>query len=257
MTLFRREASTPPSALPSIAGDRTLRGVTPTMLISEIFCSVQGEGLLVGTPSVFVRTSGCNLRCVFCDTPYTSWRSEGDKRELDAILAEVARHAPVRHVVLTGGEPMIAPAMPALAEGLAARGYHVTVETAGTVFTPMPVDLWSVSPKLASSTPGADAGPWRERHERARRRPDVVAAMMAAGPYQLKFVVTGPEDLAEIEAFVAEVGAEADRVLLMPEGVDVAALDRGARWIVPACIERGWRFADRLHVRLFGHTRGT
>lgn len=232
--------------------------MTATLPISEIFCSVQGEGLLVGTPSVFVRTSGCNLRCVFCDTPYTSWRPEGDKRGVDAIVAEVARHDAVRHVVLTGGEPLLAPALPELAARLAAAGYHLTVETAGTVFAPLPIDLWSVSPKLASSTPGADAGPWRERHERARWRPDVVAAMMAAGPaYQLKFVVSRPEDLAEIEAMVAEVGADPARVLLMPEGTDVAALDRGARFLVPACIERGWRFADRLHVRLFGHTRGT
>src|SRR5215469_9962101 len=76
--------------------------------IAEIFYSLQGEGSLVGVPSVFVRTSGCNLRCVWCDTPYTSWHPEGEERTLPSIVAEVEQY-PARHVVVTGGEPMIAP----------------------------------------------------------------------------------------------------------------------------------------------------
>ncbi|PKN55903.1 MAG: radical SAM protein [Deltaproteobacteria bacterium HGW-Deltaproteobacteria-14] len=227
------------------------------MHIAEIFCSVQGEGALTGVPSVFVRTSGCNLRCRWCDTPYTSWEPEGAAWTVDAIVAEVARHAPVRHVVLTGGEPLIAKHLDALAARLHDAGYHLTVETAGTVFTPLPVDLWSVSPKLADSTPGTDAGAWRDRHERARYRPAVIRQMMDAGDYQLKFVATAPSDVDEIAAIVNAVNATPERVMLMPQGTGESEIDERSRWLVPLCIARGWRFCDRLHVRLFGHTRGT
>ena len=229
-----------------------------TLYLAEIFASVQGEGMLVGVPSVFVRTSGCNLRCRWCDTPYSSWEPEGAPWTVDAVVREVARHAPIRHVVLTGGEPLLAPALPLLAQRLAAAGYHLTVETAGTVFVPLPIDLWSVSPKLANSTPGPESGSWRERHEATRHRPEVVRQMLAAGgDYQLKFVVSGLDQLEEIESFVASAGAAPERVLLMPEGIDAAAVDAGARALVPVCLARGWRLCDRLHVRLFGHTRGT
>ena len=231
---------------------------TPRLYLSEIFCSIQGEGSLTGVPSVFVRTSGCNLRCWFCDTPETSWDATGEQVALDDVLAQVDAHAPVRHVVITGGEPMIARHVDALAHALAVRGHHITVETAGTAFRAFPVDLFSISPKLSTSTPLVNAGGWRERHEETRHRPDVVAQMMAAGrDYQLKFVVTRPEDLDEIDAFVAEVAADPRKVLLMPEGTTVEQLDACARWLVPLAIARGYRFADRLHVRLFGHTRGT
>lgn len=227
------------------------------LYISEIFCSVQGEGVLVGQPSVFVRTSGCNLRCRWCDTPYTSWEAEGRTVPLAAVLAEVARHEAVRHVVVTGGEPMIAKGVDALVAALREAGYHITIETAGTVFRDLPVDLWSISPKLADSTPRDDAGGWRARHEASRHRPDVVRAMMASAPYQLKFVVSSPADLDEIEALVGEVGADRGRVLLMPQGTTVEALDACATWLVPLCIARGYRFCDRTHVRLFGNTPGT
>jgi 7-carboxy-7-deazaguanine synthase len=119
--------------------------------IAELFYSIQGEGSLVGVPSVFIRTSGCNLRCAWCDTPYTSWRPEGTDLELDGILDEVAAF-PARHVVVTGGEPMIAPDIVALTGRLRALGRHITIETAGTVFAPVACDLMSISPKLANST---------------------------------------------------------------------------------------------------------
>src|SRR3954467_9889129 len=118
--------------------------------IAELFYSIQGEGGLVGVPSVFIRTSGCNLRCSWCDTPYTSWQPEGTDLELDQILDEVAAH-PARHVVVTGGEPMIAPDIIPLTARLRERGMHITIETAGTVFMPVSCDLMSISPKLANS----------------------------------------------------------------------------------------------------------
>src|SRR5450759_5962099 len=97
------------------------------MLISEIFYSLQGEGMLTGVPSVFVRTSGCNLRCNWCDTPYASWNPEGKTRTVAQIVAAVQSHPMARHVVLTGGEPMIAKDIAKLAEELKKLGYHITV----------------------------------------------------------------------------------------------------------------------------------
>ena len=127
------------------------------MKIAELFYSLQGEGSLVGVPSVFIRTSGCNLRCVWCDTPYTSWQPEGAEQDLDQILSAVRSFQAARHVVVTGGEPMIAPEIVPLTERLRALGLHITVETAGTVFQPVACDLMSISPKLSGSTP---TGPW-------------------------------------------------------------------------------------------------
>src|SRR5262249_44631393 len=121
--------------------------------IAELFYSIQGEGGLAGVPSVFVRTSGCNLRCAWWDTPYRSWRPEGSEGTVDRIFEEVRSH-PARHVVVTGGEPMIAPEIVALTQRLRDAGLHITIETAGTVFRPVACDLMSISPKLANSTPG-------------------------------------------------------------------------------------------------------
>src|SRR3954469_3527402 len=103
------------------------------MLISEIFYSLQGEGELTGVPSVFVRTSGCNLRCAWCDTPYASWNPEGEQRSVTEILAAVEQHPSAQHVVVTGGEPMIAKDIRILAAAIKTTGRHVTIETAATV----------------------------------------------------------------------------------------------------------------------------
>jgi len=242
------------------------RGGADRLPISETFLSIQGEGKLVGVPSFFVRVAGCNLRCGWCDTPYASWEPQGEPRSVgdltEAVLASGARHA-----VLTGGEPMIFEAIEQLCAGLRAAGVHVTIETAATVFRPFVVDLVSMSPKLANSAPLAGdprdpLGVWRERHEQRRRRPDVVQAFIDqarrdGSDVQLKFVVAGAGDVAEIEGMLGEVtGWRADDVLLMPEGV-ATPLPGSTRWIVDACVSRGWRYAHRLHIDLFGHTRGT
>ena len=169
------------------------------MKISEIYASLQGEGLLAGTPSTFVRTSGCNLRCVWCDTPFTSWKPEGREMTVAEVLAAVDGLAP-RHVVVTGGEPLLVSEAADLCRKLRGRGHHVTVETAGTVLPaadgPL-FDLVSISPKLASSTPPADTpGNWAARHDAARRRDDVLRALAASAAHQFKFVVETDADLA-------------------------------------------------------------
>jgi 7-carboxy-7-deazaguanine synthase len=232
------------------------------MLICEIFHSIQGEGELAGVPSVFVRTSGCNLRCAWCDTPYASWEPEGENRSVPEILAEVQRHAAIRHVVLTGGEPMIAKDIHLLAAELKGFGYHVTIETAATLPPEgIACDLASLSPKLLNSAPDADKhAAWRKKHEALRWRPDVVRAWIDGGyPYQLKFVVTGPRDLDEIEGMIASLGRDIPRhkVLLMPEGVTAGAVQARSGWLAALCKMRGYRYAHRLHIELFGNIRGT
>jgi 7-carboxy-7-deazaguanine synthase len=220
--------------------------------IAELFYSLQGEGSLVGVPSVFVRTSGCNLRCSWCDTPYTSWQPEGTELSLDQILDEVRAH-PARHVVVTGGEPMIAPEILPLTERLRDAGLHITIETAGTVFKPVACDLMSISPKLANSTP---EGPFRAQHERLRIQTDVLMELTARYEHQLKFVIARAEDLDEVRTIVASLRADAGRVILMPEGVEPAVLRERSVWLAEICKEEGYRFSPRLHVDLWGSKRG-
>lgn len=227
------------------------------MKISEIFHSIQGEGSLSGVPSVFVRTSGCNLRCTWCDTPYTSWQPEGEQMEIPAIVRAVQQYSACTHVVLTGGEPMIAPQIVELSQQLSARRYHITVESAGTVWQPVACDLMSISPKLANSTPHErDGGRWAAQHDRLRIQPDLLRDLMAAYPYQLKFVVQNLEDLQEVDDLCAQLQPNPTQVLLMPEGRDRAILRERSIWLADICKERGYRLTTRLHVDLWGDTRG-
>jgi 7-carboxy-7-deazaguanine synthase len=226
------------------------------MKIAEIFYSVQGEGSLVGVPSVFVRTSGCNLRCVWCDTPYTSWAAEGEELSVDRILQQVSEFG-AGHVVVTGGEPMIAPQILELTAGLREQGLHITIETAGTVHAPVACDLMSISPKLKNSVPHArDGGRWAGQHERLRYQPSVLRQLMGAYSYQLKFVVASPDDMAEIEAMCLELGAPNGSVILMPEGIDRDTLQQRGLWLTEVCKGKGYRFSPRLHVDLWGAKRG-
>lgn len=216
----------------------------------------------MGVPSVFVRTSGCNLRCRWCDTPYASWNPEGKEMDLPEIMERV-RSYDCPHVVLTGGEPMVASGIEALAATLRAEGIHITIETAGTIAPGgIACDLASLSPKLANSNPDLEmAGAWRERHESTRLQPDVIRQWLERGSSQLKFVVTRVEDLPEIEELLNEVGAipgfTRDRVLLMPEGIDVETLRERGPLVAELCLEHGFRFAPRIQIELFGNTRGT
>lgn len=179
---------------------------------------------------------------------------------VEEILAEIAKF-PAKHAVLTGGEPMIAPEIHELAFQLKERGYHITIETAATV-PPRGIacDLASLSPKLAHSAPDArldDA--WRKKHETLRRQPEIIAAWIAAGDYQLKFVVRDGADMNEIEELVRDTlcVVPPHKILLMPEGTTLETLRARAGWLSELCKARGYRYAHRLHVELYGNKRGT
>jgi 7-carboxy-7-deazaguanine synthase len=220
--------------------------------IAELFYSIQGEGSLVGVPSVFIRTSGCNLRCAWCDTPYASWQPEGADLTLDQIVDEVKAH-PARHVVVTGGEPIIAPDIIPLTERLRALDLHITIETAGTVFQPVACDLMSISPKLANSMP---SGQWAAQHNRLRIQMEVLSGLMGRYEYQLKFVVAAPGDVEEVRALIEALKADRSRVILMAEGTDRERLRERAVWLAEICKQEGFRFSPRLHVDLYGNRRG-
>jgi 7-carboxy-7-deazaguanine synthase len=227
--------------------------------ISELFYSIQGEGKLTGVPSVFIRASGCNLRCSWCDTPYASWDPVGDDVEVAEIIRRVKEYGG-KHVVLTGGEPMIMPDVEELCASLKGEGFHVTIETAATVYKPVAIDLASLSPKLSNSTPyERDGGRFAAAHERQRLNVPVIQRFIDESPdFQLKFVVARDSDLGEIEQLLAQLtGWSPADVLLMPEGTDAQTLSSRGEWISEICKRTGFRFCPRLHVMVYGNKRGT
>ncbi len=237
------------------------------MRIAEIFKSIQGEGRLTGTESVFVRASGCNLRCGYCDTPYASWSPEGDDLSVEEILGRVEqlgraateKHSPVSHAVITGGEPMLFAELVSLCTGLRHGGWHVTIETAGTLYLPVECDLMSISPKLSNATPSPERDArWARRHEANRHAPEVIRQLVAEFDYQVKFVVDRPEDCREVELYLEEF-PEIDRsqTMLMPQGTDAAELAAKAEWLEPYCREHALAFCPRRQIEWFGERRGT
>ena len=231
------------------------------MLISELFYSFQGEGVVTGVPGVVVRSSGCNLRCSWCARPDASWNPEGENQTLEQIVARVQAFASAKHVVLTGGEPMIAKDIRELASRLKELGYHITIETAATIAPEgISCDLASLSPKLLNSAPdGAQHGAWRKKHEATRWQPNVVRAWVDRGGYQFKFVVSAPGDVDELEGMVRslERTIPAHKSLLMPEATTLEKMRDRASWLSDLCKERGYRYAHRLHIELYGNKRGT
>jgi 7-carboxy-7-deazaguanine synthase len=225
--------------------------------IAEIYKSLQGEGRLTGAESVFVRASGCNLRCWYCDTPYTSWEPEGEDLSLDEIVRLVDKHD-CAHVVITGGEPMLYAELIPLTQSLRATGRHITIETAGTLFLPVTCDLMSISPKLANSAPPAERDErWHRRHERSRHAPDVIRVLVANYDHQVKFVVDLPADCDDAQRYLQEF-PEILRanVMLMPQGTDRSELARREAWLRPYCKEHGLTYCPRKHIEWWGNKRG-
>lgn len=226
--------------------------------VSEIFYSIQGEGVHSGVPSVFLRTYYCNLTCTWCDTKYT-WLNQDeaspgvnyDPMTKQETLSRITSYH-CKHLVLTGGEPLMhQQALVPILLQLKNLGFFIEVETNGT-FAPSIqllecVDCLNVSPKISNSLVP----------EKVRFRPDSLRAFVASNKAWFKFVVQNQGDLAEIEEVIAVVSIPRERVLLMPEGIDASELSSRAKWIVEVCERRGYRFCPRLHILLFGNKRGT
>lgn len=228
------------------------------MRVAEIYKSIQGEGFLTGTESVFVRAAGCNLRCRFCDTPYASWYPEGEDLSVADILERIADLA-CDHVVFTGGEPMLYAELIPLCRAIRADSRHITIETAGTLYLPVDCDLMSISPKLSNSTPtdGSDSK-WRSRHDHTRHAPDVIRRLVGEYTYQFKFVIGDQEDCEETLRYLDEFpDIDRGRVMLMPLGTESGKLSSIGEWLEPYCVEHGLRFCPRRQIEWFGSVRGT
>lgn len=223
-----------------------------------MFLSRQGEGKLTGTETFFIRTNGCNLRCHFCDTPYASWNPKGTAFTTTQLVQQ-AIESRVQHVVLTGGEPLLPTAIGELTEQLRENGFHITIETAGTIDRDVHCDLMSISPKLASSTPAADAHPrWARLHEERRMPIATMRRLMdQAKEFQIKFVITSPSDFDEVHQIAEQLHLEPASVWIMPEGVCVQDMDRAKAWLEPICIQHGYQYCDRMQIRWYGNRRGT
>jgi len=173
------------------------------------------------------------------------------------IVDEVERQG-VEHVVITGGEPMLFDATVDLARLCKERGLTITIETAGTIYRDLPCDLMSISPKLANSTPADPI--WHIRHKETRTNIGALRQLTEKYPYQLKFVVGDDieTDIAEIESLLRQIGgAVRSRVLLMPEGTDGPTIHARARALVEPVLKRNWRLTPRMHIDIFGNTKGT
>jgi 7-carboxy-7-deazaguanine synthase len=152
---------------------------------------------------------------------------------------------------------MIASDIVRLTRELRNLGSHVTIETAGTVYAPVICDLMSISPKLTNSVPvERENGRWAAQHDRLRYQPEVLKSLMHDYEYQLKFVVSAPDDLTEIDEIQRTLRAEPGRIILMPEGIDRDLLRNRGLWLAEICKRSGYRYSPRLHIDLWGDKRG-
>ena len=234
------------------------------MRVLEIYQSKQGEGIWTGQASVFVRFLGCPLCCRFCDTAYA--RNDQCNAEDSGIGADLTPEELVGrillldlpHVVVTGGEPMIAEGIVELTKMLKDFDYQITIETAGTIYQPVTCDLMSISPKLRNTIPVDEDGAVIRKHEHECSKPDVVQQLMLRYNYQLKFVVDAEEDLHDVEEYLAHLhGIVPSKVLLMPQATDVATMHQKAQWIEPYCHTKGYRYCPRMQLVWYGHKRRT
>jgi 7-carboxy-7-deazaguanine synthase len=225
------------------------------MKISEIFYSLQGEGFLAGVPSVFVRMSGCVLRCKWCDTKYVWDENSGVEKSIREIITEV-NSWPCQHIVITGGEPMLNPQLPQLVRELKKSANHITIETAGIVYVPdLDCDLMSISPKLSNSTP--DDEKLKKNHENSRLDLAILGELIEHYDYQLKFVVENDSDLLEIEEILSHlINVNRKKVMLMPQASTREELLQKSPLVAELCKRTGLVFSQRLHVLLWNNKKG-
>jgi 7-carboxy-7-deazaguanine synthase len=203
--------------------------------------------MYAGVPSVFIRTSGCNLRCLWCDTKHTSWTPEGTATSVEDIID--ATDSMVPHVVITGGEPLIQRTeLKKLVNALRDRGQVVTIETTGTIYdNEVTPDLWSVSPKLGNSLPVGHE-PQLRIHEKNNTYGLLPKFASSGVKIQYKFVMEANDDINDIMQLIAKYDIPSDAVFLMPQAVDVTALAVASKWIGELCMKYRFNFSPRLQV---------
>jgi 7-carboxy-7-deazaguanine synthase len=225
------------------------------MIINEIFYSLQGEGSLLGVPSVFVRLAGCPLRCVWCDTKYAWSDSAGEELSIDAIKAKVLSFE-TRHIVITGGEPMVNAELPQLLEAIADPSLHITIETSGIAFAEgLKCDLMSISPKLTNSTPEKTKD--AVTHEQNRLNIKAMQQLIDGYDYQIKFVVDSPDDLNEIAVVIGKLAnVNPYKIMLMPQAAEQAEYVAKLSMVAEIAKKTGFALSPRLQVLLWNNSKG-
>jgi 7-carboxy-7-deazaguanine synthase len=226
------------------------------MRVNEIFYSLQGEGILTGVPSVFMRLAGCPLRCKWCDTKYGWDETAGAHYSIERIVRVVQQY-PSEYLVITGGEPMIDSELPQLVQKLKLCEKHITIETSGIAFVPeLNCDLMSISPKLTNSTPTQPD--LAKIHEDSRLDTAVLSELIDNYEYQLKFVVDSQDDLIEIQQTIEDIGnVDPEKVMLMPQAENRRQLLAKSPMVVDMCMHTGFKFCQRLQIMLWDNKRGT
>ena len=222
----------------------------------EIFESIQGEGVNLGNPCIFLRLAGCNLKCAWCDTKYTwDWDKYKFKDEVVQLsvksLIDKIKTLPRQHLVVTGGEPLLQQKILAkLTSHLSQIGFFIEVETNGTILPAEPfassIDQWNISPKLANS----------ENDDLKGYSLDTLHDFIGYKRSYLKFVLKDPDDCGEVVNIVNELGINSSRVYLMPEGITREEILRKSAWISELCLVHGYNFTTRAHILIWGDKRG-
>jgi 7-carboxy-7-deazaguanine synthase len=223
------------------------------MIINEIFYSLQGEGSLLGVPSVFVRLAGCPLRCTWCDTKYAWGESAGEEMSIEAVKAKVLAFE-VRHIVVTGGEPLVNDELIALIDAIDDPSLHITIETSGIEYVGgLKCDLMSISPKLSNSVE-ADSG---EKPEVDPLNIDAMQRLIDEYDYQIKFVVDSPDDLDEIAGVIAKLkNINPYKIMLMPQASTKVEYVKKLPMVAEIAKNTGFALSPRLQVELWGNSKG-
>ena len=236
------------------------------MRIVEQFDTLQGEGKYLGVPSHFIRTTGCNLRCAwenpdksitYCDTPYTSWKPEkGNVFNMQSTLEHLGKSR-IKHVVITGGEPTMQKDIGEVVNGFIDNGYHVTVETNGTIYVPgIQRAFMSISPKLMNSYAQEEGSLEFKIHGQNNNYTVPTARYVLENDHQLKYVVNEPNDVNEVRSSINDVGGATGNTYLMPQGITSEQLSAKTKWIFKNCVHYGFNYSPRMHIDIFGNKRG-
>lgn len=234
----------------------------------EIFCTLQGEGRNCGRPSIFIRASLCNLSCQWCDTAYTwNWEDTNFEHEsglkyrreyqiVDYSISDIIAFVedfPCRNFVFTGGEPLLQEKawVELMTEVSRTNGdASFEIETNGTLFPKEDfltrIHQINVSPKLSNSGCNKDA----------RYKPEVLQKLADTGKADFKFVVGANKDWKDLSSLLNEVSIPKDRIFLMPKANSPEELDRNQSIVAELAQQQGFRYSDRLHLRLYGAKRG-